>query len=514
MKGSYQPVGKVDIAAIRAQAKDDKFNPKPGPLQSSYKPVGKVDIAAIRAQASKKPSSISSEPAPAPVSTPSKASDEKEDEEEYKPQSVHDRMKRFGGNNASTLNANDDDDEAPKSLKDRMKSYQSKAERITELPKPKTHNSVASRFSAGAASSGTVPPLPSSSFGGPSKPVGGASRDFGSQGGKTPAQIWAEKHAKSTGSSAPTFNSTPAPVQDEEPAETPSISSLRSKFASTAVSEPEHEEEDEEPVVQEDPVEEPAPDVSDLKSKFAQRFAASVPPAVSDSEEPASEPEAPPSLPTRSLPPPLPTAERSLPPPLPAVDRPAPPISEPVPEQSAPPALPGRSLSPAFVPPVVSEPVPEPQQVEEPAAALPPTLPTREPEPESEPVAAPEPASTNGDSVPIDAVVLFNYPKDDDNELGLEEEEIITVNEFTDKEWWMGTNSKGEQGLFPAEYVQLIKGPYAVALYSYEASESNELSFPGGAIITEIEFEDEEWWSGVYYNQRNLFPSNYVELKK
>jgi len=50
--GGYQPVGKVDIAAIRAQAKKP-VDDRPTIVKGAYEPVGKVDIAAIRARAQK-----------------------------------------------------------------------------------------------------------------------------------------------------------------------------------------------------------------------------------------------------------------------------------------------------------------------------------------------------------------------------------------------------------------------------------------------------------------------------
>jgi hypothetical protein len=494
VKGSYQPVGKVDIAAIRSQAKDDRFNPKPSPLQSAYKPVGKVDIAAIKAQAAKKPSSYTS------GSKPSAPASLQDDDEESAPKSLQDRMKAFGGNAAAS--GLDDEDEAPKSLKDRLNKYESNAERITSLPKPKVHNKVAGRFGAASNSSGTVPPLPGNSFGDSKKTVGGASRDFGSQGGKTPAQIWAEKHAKKTGT---TSNVSSSPKS--ESVETSSVSSLRSSFASTAISQPSDEEPSSFNKQEVEEEEESTPHVSDLKSRFAQKFAASTP---SRSPEPAPvkatpehEEESAPSLPTRSLPPPLPTAERSLPPPLPSADRPVP-APEPAQTTSEFPPPPTRSLPPAFVPPTAA---PQKEEEEEPAAAAPPALPSRsEPEPST--------AEGSSDSAPVEAVVLFDYAKDDDNELGLTENEKITVLEFSHEEWWLGRDSKGNEGLFPAEYVEVLKKPYAIALYEYEATEDNELTFPEGAYITDITFDDEDWWSGVYMKKRDLFPKNYVELQE
>ena len=122
----------------------------------------------------------------------------------------------------------------------------------------------------------------------------------------------------------------------------------------------------------------------------------------------------------------------------------------------------------------------------------------------------------------------------------------------------MGQNSRGESGLFPSNYVELVengtseqtstpaeeaaslppaashgsagKVATATAQYDYEAAEDNELSFPDGAKITDIvslsplfraaegvanndqEFPDDDWFFGHYGGRSGLFPSNYVQL--
>ncbi|KAH7093527.1 kinase-like domain-containing protein [Paraphoma chrysanthemicola] len=55
--------------------------------------------------------------------------------------------------------------------------------------------------------------------------------------------------------------------------------------------------------------------------------------------------------------------------------------------------------------------------------------------------------------------------------------------------------------------------PEAVALYSYEAGEDNEISFPEGARIVNLKFPDDDWWYGEYEGKQGLFPKNFVELQ-
>jgi drebrin-like protein len=54
------------------------------------------------------------------------------------------------------------------------------------------------------------------------------------------------------------------------------------------------------------------------------------------------------------------------------------------------------------------------------------------------------------------------------------------------------------------------EGETAIAEYDYEAQEDNELSFPEGVLITNIERLDENWWAGEYDGKAGLFPcTNY-----
>lgn len=50
--------------------------------------------------------------------------------------------------------------------------------------------------------------------------------------------------------------------------------------------------------------------------------------------------------------------------------------------------------------------------------------------------------------------VMFDYEASGDDELSLKEGEIITVTNKDESGWWEGTNSQGESGLFPGNYVE------------------------------------------------------------
>jgi hypothetical protein len=121
----------------------------------------------------------------------------------------------------------------------------------------------------------------------------------------------------------------------------------------------------------------------------------------------------------------------------------------------------------------------------------------------------------------LQAIVQYDYEKAEDNEIDLKEGEYVSGIEMVDKDWWLGSNARGERGLFPSNYVELVKDnqlehlapvagaeqpkeippivpahspgerqdiaqPTATALYDYEAAEDNELSFPEGAQIVNI----------------------------
>ena len=102
------------------------------------------------------------------------------------------------------------------------------------------------------------------------------------------------------------------------------------------------------------------------------------------------------------------------------------------------------------------------------------------------------------------AVSLYDYQAVEENEIDLLENEIITKVICLDDGWWRGKNTRGQEGFFPGNYVQLKtnsepneKKKSAIALYDYEAVEENELQLNQGQIISDIVFISDEWWQGT-----------------
>lgn len=528
VRGAYQPIGKVDIAAIRAQAKEQKDD-RPTVVKGAYEPIGKVDIAAIRAKAAGAPASSGLSPA------------------------------------ATGASNNDEEVERPRSLAERSAAFSAQPERLTSLPKPK----VANKFAGASAFTGTKAPAPGG-FSAPkpvsSAPIGAASKTFADEGGKTPAQIWAEKKA-ARGENV----NTPAPTSPMQPQQSggggwksgytgKSWAPIQTTRTGQSASNLSEQRTGDAPQEHEEPVSPPAGGVGSLKDRFA-----GAAPMGAPGSRPVPEPQAPspPVLDNSSKP----NAGRGVPMPgLPS--RPKEPESDdedqvPATQHQRLPSPPRQPRSPSPEPagsPVrIAMPVArgrEPEELE-PAEEQPPAMPNRSlaqaasqardlsPEPKVE---AKDPARGAGVAVAAGtfgaaavagvaagaaissshedssagagagkrAVILYDYEKAEDNEVELREGDHVTDIDMVDEDWWMGTNSEGERGLFPANYVELVEGdddvgapplpshpsapqeveppasapqpagPTATAIYDYEAAEDNELSFPEGATITGV----------------------------
>lgn len=132
------------------------------------------------------------------------------------------------------------------------------------------------------------------------------------------------------------------------------------------------------------------------------------------------------------------------------------------------PIFPKRSLPPRNIEPVLPkrDPIPVPQPAEEEEEEVEEEEEEEEEEAEEEEedvaVAAPPPALPSREepkaskSSGASAVAQYDYEKDEDNEVEFVEGDLIVEIDFVDEEWWSGKNARtGEVGVFPAAYVTL-----------------------------------------------------------
>ena len=95
------------------------------------------------------------------------------------------------------------------------------------------------------------------------------------------------------------------------------------------------------------------------------------------------------------------------------------------------------------------------------ASRLQPEPAAEKPEEEAEPAAVCPPVlPSRGEALPAAsgtrAVAQYDYEKDEDNEVDFVEGDVIVQIDFVDEEWWSGKNLRtGEVGVFPASYVAL-----------------------------------------------------------
>ncbi|KAL1393859.1 hypothetical protein HDK64DRAFT_261224 [Phyllosticta capitalensis] len=524
VKGGYQPVGKVDIAALRKQAADSGSlkDDRPTPVKGSYEPVGKVDIAAIRAKAQGPSGSPAANLSPAATGSSGGA------------------------------------EETPKSLAERSAAFNT-SERLTTLPKPK----VANKFGQGSSFTGTKPPAPA--FGAkpaaPAPIVGAASKTFADEGGKTPAQIWAEKKARERGNSG-AGQTMPPPAQPIA-SQTSGSGGWKSGYTgkSWAPVQTTHtggSNLSAQRTGQDEPQQEEATSPSGGFGSIRDRFQAAPPPMDMSTKPNAGAGVPIPGLPHRPSQAEERPAEEHVavppPPPQPRSPSPEPEVRSSSPIRIARPVA--RTTQPEFEAPEERY-EPDPVPAASMAAAASAAQHHLEEEPqveEHDPARGASQAAaeasfggaaghTAAQSGGKRAVAQYDYEKAEDNELELHEGEVISNIDMVDEDWWMGQNSRGDTGLFPSNYVELVDdepepaaaapapaaapvpaapaapaaapasaGKTATALYDYEAAEDNELSFPDGATIQGIEFPDDDWWFGEYGGKAGLFPSNYVQL--
>lgn len=81
-----------------------------------------------------------------------------------------------------------------------------------------------------------------------------------------------------------------------------------------------------------------------------------------------------------------------------------------------------------------------------------------------------------------------------------------------------GSNATTEEAIYAnsdnlSDYLE-DTGTHAIALYDYQAADDDEISFDPDDVVTHIEKIDDGWWRGLCKNRYGLFPANYVQVIK
>jgi hypothetical protein len=123
------------------------------------------------------------------------------------------------------------------------------------------------------------------------------------------------------------------------------------------------------------------------------------------------------------------------------------------------------------------------------------------------------------------AKALRNFQAASGNELNFSKGDILEIIAKHDNGWWFAS-LKGKRGLIPRSFVELIPSSdvsgiqvpitkpqlLAQALYNFQATFDNELSFSAGDILEIINQNDNGWWYASLKGKFGFIPDNFVKL--
>ncbi|KAI9636713.1 uncharacterized protein MKK02DRAFT_26463 [Dioszegia hungarica] len=89
--------------------------------------------------------------------------------------------------------------------------------------------------------------------------------------------------------------------------------------------------------------------------------------------------------------------------------------------------------------------------------------------PTSSAASARAPAASSGEP----ATVLYDFDAQGEDELNVKENDIVTVVDKENDEWWLVRNSRGQEGVVPAQYIQIGEGS-APAAAGYDEDDEEE----------------------------------------
>lgn len=150
------------------------------------------------------------------------------------------------------------------------------------------------------------------------------------------------------------------------------------------------------------------------------------------------------------------------------------------------------------------------------ANSSPPASPRRKDTASSKPKTPRKKDESAGKQTPV-ARALFDYEAVDETEITFVEGDLVIVTlydgEVPDCPGWMKGRCKGQEGLFPANHVELdAELKLCKGTFDFDATEDEELAFKEGDILI-IEATHENWFEGRNEKgQMGLFPSTFVAL--
>ncbi|KIK11197.1 hypothetical protein PISMIDRAFT_19734, partial [Pisolithus microcarpus 441] len=133
----------------------------------------------------------------------------------------------------------------------------------------------------------------------------------------------------------------------------------------------------------------------------------------------------------------------------------------------------------------------------------------------------PDPMADVDTSTNLRVRSLYPYEAQRTEDLSFGENVVIEAHPSkSGGDWWYGTTvNDGRSGLFPQTYVQVVEPVQATALYTYDGSSPDELSFTEGDVLTIVDRLESDWWraerDGVVYAvpAAGVFGSERCELQ-
>ncbi|KAF7294543.1 Actin cytoskeleton-regulatory complex protein [Mycena indigotica] len=119
-------------------------------------------------------------------------------------------------------------------------------------------------------------------------------------------------------------------------------------------------------------------------------------------------------------------------------------------------------------------------------------------------------------TVELKVRTLYAYEGDGAEDITFGENDILIANPSkTGGDWWFGRSLRdGRSGMFPKTYVAEIQPTTAKAIYAYNASNTDELSFAEGETLDIIDASEEEWWKVERAGTVYIVPAAYLSMEE